>query len=138
MKTTREILSQRHAAATPQLDAIRRALVQQLRAGTPPARPWWQSFWREIFVAPRAIWGTIGVAWVAILVLQWTAANPATRSPGSSPRAFDSAFREQYELLRIELGWSLPPAPPNPPARNPPPSGHYRRQPTGTPGAERV
>ena len=138
MKTTREILSQRHAPATPQLDAIRRAVVQQLRSATPPARPWWQAFWREIFVAPRAIWGTIGLAWMAIFALQWTAANPATRSPVSTPRAFDSAFREQCDLLRIELGWSLPPAPRNPPARNLPPSGRYLRRPTGAPGSERV
>ena len=76
-QSLRQLLLARHAGATPELDAIRRAVL-------PEPRLTGRAFLRELFVPARGLWTTLGAVWIAILVL--SAAQPP-RPPSAPPPA---------------------------------------------------
>jgi len=78
MKTPREILSERHRSAEPQLDAIRKAVVaehiiapqfknEQRRTINTISLA--SKLWMELILPARRFWFAMAGAWVVILVL---------------------------------------------------------------------
>jgi hypothetical protein len=90
MKTPREILLQRHRAASPKLDAVRREVVGSLAANLHAASSrttevpanrlhpglFLRQVWREIILPSRRIWGGLAAAWLMILFLNVSSSEP--------------------------------------------------------------
>jgi len=102
MKTPREILLRRRAAAEPDLDAMRRA-VGRLLPGV--REPWWSAAWRELVLAARPAWSLIGALGVvaAGLHLAASSAHPTPTGVGAPSRATVQAAREELHRLWAEL-----------------------------------
>ncbi len=88
MKTPREILLQRHKAAEPQLDALRRAVVekihnQETRQGNSVFVSLWlrcsTTVWRELIWPSRRGWAGLAAVWAVILAMNFYSADPAAR-----------------------------------------------------------
>jgi hypothetical protein len=83
-QSPRALLLARHAAAAPQLDALRRAAL-------PPAEISWQEFVAGIFRPHRAAWGALAAVWLVLLALHFAvirpARPPALAGPAPSPQA---------------------------------------------------
>jgi hypothetical protein len=95
MKTPREILFQRHEAAGPKLDVIRREVVARHCKSTGSHSDGASAgilvrFWQELFLPCRHVWTGLGAIWAVLLII-----NLAQRE--STPR---------------NLAKSLPPAEP--------------------------
>lgn len=115
MKTPRELLLERHAEATPQLDAIRQQVVADLsaRPHTITARPFGariKMLWRELIGPARVAWGSLAAAWALIALLNlarpqpMSAADPvAARSPMPG-EALRIVLAEQRQLRAELLG----------------------------------
>ncbi len=90
-KPLRDHLIARHAAATPRLDALRRAAL-------PPADITWREFLRELYRPHRAVWRALAVIWLVLLVLQFAVVNPARppslAGPVPSPEAVAAWFAQ--------------------------------------------
>jgi hypothetical protein len=91
MKTPREVLFARHRDAEPQLDAIREAVVRELRSPcarpqSPPTcpQPSWRAglitLWRELILPSRRIWAGLAAVWLGLGLI-----NLAQRDPASGP-----------------------------------------------------
>lgn len=81
-KTPRDWLLARHAAASPRLDALRRAAL-------PPPALSWGDFLREVFRPHRTAWRALAAAWVvlALFHLARPTPAPAPQFPAPSPAA---------------------------------------------------
>ena len=125
MKTPRDVLLQRHQAAQPQLDQIRRAVVANLKE-CPAARE--QSLpvavalklWRELVWPCRRTWAGLAATWLVLIVFNFTHADHSMVVAGKSsmpPAEMRLAFQEQQRLLAELVG--PPPATPlaEPPRR---------------------
>jgi hypothetical protein len=139
MKTPREILSERHQAAMPKLDAVRTAVLQnELGQGKPPvaARPSRAArlanlpllFWYELIFPCRRAWVGLAAAWLLI-----GAANVTLR--GHSPTVMASVspappplmtWRQQERVLSELMGWGGMPADRPPKSFSPQPSSWRR------------
>jgi len=106
MKTPRDILLERHQAAQSKLDAIRSQVVTQCRTERRGAEPGFKLvafpllLWRELISPSRRTWAGIAVAWVVILVVNFSLRDPA--QPGSTIKVSAPAmmsFQEQQKLL---------------------------------------
>lgn len=119
MKTPREILLSRHAYATPQLDALRRAALHHV---TPAGQPFFAQLWRELFWSPRRVWAGLAAAWLVIIAANWSMGEPASSAapPPTASAERLALWRQQLELRRELLG-SLPPDPAEPRRTTPAP-----------------
>ena len=88
MKTIpRDLLLSHHAAAIPQLDALRRAAVND---ATPiPAR----KLFHALFYPQRTVWIGLAAAWVAIVILHFS------QHPPERPANLDT-------IARYATNWS--------------------------------
>lgn len=107
MKTPREILLQRHRAAQPRLDEIRRDAISRF-ANPPGLRTEWSplralhTLWRELIWPARRVWAGLATTWVFILIAN---ANLSEGRPvASTETKAQSAglwlmFQEQNQLI---------------------------------------
>ena len=101
MKTPREILFQRHHAAKPRLDAVRRQALARLAASSQEAESWVAV--RQILRSLR--WHLAGwsAAWGLIALLNLVPPGPpaptATRQSVTPPRQWLMAVRENRRQL---------------------------------------
>ncbi len=90
-KSLRDHLLARHAAATPALDALRRAAL-------PPAEISWREFLLELFRPHRAAWRMLTLTWCALIAFQLLVAGPARppapTGPTPSPEAVAALFAQ--------------------------------------------
>ncbi len=131
MKTPREILLQRHDAATPKLDAIRRAAVRELNNQKTNDQNWaavfgvWslgclEKLWLELVWPCRRTWAGLAAVWVALAVFNAVQAERGHTvvANTTSPATMRLAFQEQQQIL-AELIGQTPPAPPAAPPHRP-------------------
>ena len=121
MKTPREILLQRHAAATPKLDAIRHAMVEELNNKDTKIQSWAvalvalflgcsQKLWRELVWPCRQVWAGLAAVWVVILAVNFSASDTELVA-GKSPPPFPEmtmTFPQQEKLLAELMGPNEP------------------------------
>jgi hypothetical protein len=111
MKTPRKILLERHQAAMPKLDALRREVVAGLNHEDTKAQSWafhlvssclggFNKLWRELVFPSRRIWAGLAMAWLLIFVVNFSLRDhsPAAALKSASPEIFMS-FRQQERLL---------------------------------------
>ena len=118
MKTPRDILLERHQAATPRLDALRREVVEGLNNQATKEQSWSASlvalilccskqFWRELIWPCRRIWAGLAAIWILIFVFNLSQRDPselmAKKLPPPSPEMI-LAFRQQQRLLAELIG----------------------------------
>jgi hypothetical protein len=95
MKTPREILLARHGAATPQLDAIRDAVVNDLSPA--PGGAWSANLaaaclrllttpWRELVLPARRTWTALAAVWVLLFLINLSQRNPVSSVTGRPAR----------------------------------------------------
>lgn len=118
MKTTREILLERHRAATLKLDVIRRDVVsgvnnketkeQNLNIFVALLLRCSENIWRELIYPSRAIWAGLAAIWIVIAL-----ANVSFRDHPQMSMAKTSptpemilAFRQEKNLLNELIGQS--------------------------------
>ncbi len=118
MKTPREILLQRHQAAVPKLDAIRREVVrelnnQEIKKQSPPSSfvTWFlgcsNQIWLELIWPSRRIWAGLAATWILIFAFNLSQRDPselmARKSPPPSPEML-LTFPQQERLLAELMG----------------------------------
>jgi hypothetical protein len=116
MKTPRDTLFQRHQAAAPKLDAIRREVMAGLNHQDAKAQRGTVNFlslclggsnklWLELVWPCRRIWAGLAAVWILIFAVNFSQRDPAEmmarKSPPPSPEIM-LAFRQQ-EMLLAEL-----------------------------------
>ena len=111
MPSPREILLARHRAVEPHLDAMRAAVLAEVRAsdtpqsdsGNEPIPPldWLRTLWRELIVPCRPAWAALAAVWIVLLA--FNAAQQPERAGGSISRmdvaAMLAGWRDQQRLL---------------------------------------
>jgi len=131
MKTPREILLARHQAATPKLDAIRRATLEGLnneatKAQRGPASlvalffGCSQKLWRELIWPCRRTWAGLAALWIAIVAFNSAQADSSqmiTAKSKTPPGEVRLAFQEQRRVLEELIGPTHPSNPAAPPHR---------------------
>lgn len=136
MKTPRELLLARHAAARPRLDALRAAVLAELPAAeaVSPAQSWGTTLWQQMVIACRPAWAALGAAWGLILLLNTTSSTVAGRpavAVASRPSPEVEAILTAQRQLWVELTAPANPPPPRAKDRPSSPSGallpHHRR-----------
>jgi hypothetical protein len=104
MKTPRDLLLSRHAAAQPNLDALRRQVVAEhlgpasLEEAAPP-HGFVRALWVELFWPSRRAWAGLAAVWVVVLGL-----NLAARQRSSEPTALvnQSSPARELRLVLVE------------------------------------
>jgi len=129
MKTLREILLERHCAASPKLDAIRREVVtaefksvgqasrlspsEMMKRSEIGATPVLRLLWQELIWPSRRIWAGLAATWILIFVFNFSQRDPAElmarKSPPPSPEMI-LTFRQQERLLAELIGPNEPQA----------------------------
>ena len=118
MKTPRELLLARHAAAQPRLDALRKTVLAELPAAgaSVPARSWRTTLWEQLVVAGRPAWIGLAAAWTLIVVLNSASATATDQRPSvaaaQAPSPEVAALLAAQRQLFVELT-----APADPPRR---------------------
>ena len=131
MKTSREILLERHRATTSKLDGIRREVLaaelnnQETKEQSQPSNfvAWLlccsNKLWLELVWPSRRIWAGLAAVWILICIFNFSQRDPAERlarkSPPPSPEMI-LTFRQQEKLLAELIGPNEPQAaaPPKP------------------------
>lgn len=93
-QTPRDWLLARHASASPQLDALRRAALPN--ATSPAEDITWREFLARIFRPHRLAWRALAAVWIALVALhlsQPRGSAPADRST-LSPETVATWFRQ--------------------------------------------
>ena len=117
MKTPRELLLNRHAAANAKLDAIRKETIAAECGGeTRNSKLEIRSagaFWRALFWPHPRAWAALAAVWLAIIAIDLSLREPsppalARRPQAPAPQVL-AALKEQKRLLAELLG-SAPPA----------------------------
>jgi hypothetical protein len=109
MNSPREILLNRHRAAEPGLDTLRRqVLARELpdaRAGGISRLPSLVALgWEQLVLPCRGIWAGLGAAWAVILLLTPAADRPILRYSGPAQAAAAPPLElKQQRALRAEL-----------------------------------
>ena len=124
MKPIRDLLLERHAAAGPRLDAVRRRVIDSLATPAATRMPFpeprlsaWQMAWEELFVRARVAWTGLAIGGVAALVLNARVPAPGRTPERPEPTVSIVEVREERAALLAELLDSPPPPiPPAPPA----------------------
>ena len=140
MKTPREILLQRHHAAEPKLDAIRREIVGELNNKETEQPSLIASFvssflgcsktvWRDLTWPNRRTWAGFAAAWVVILSLNFYAADHAPKMARKeappSPELIIALREQRLELARL-IEPSVAPAADRPKSFRPSPRSERR------------
>jgi hypothetical protein len=98
MKTPREILLDRHRAAGPRLDAVRRAVVAELHRRDMAAASrraslasWFlrgsTTFWRELILPSRRLWAGLAAIWILLFIINISQRDPASSVTGQPVRS---------------------------------------------------
>ena len=98
MKTPREILWERHEAAEPKLDAMRRAVVNELNNKDAKAQGGGFNFvswclgclsapWRELILPSRRVWTGLAVVWILILAVNFSQRDNVSSVTGQPVRS---------------------------------------------------
>jgi len=142
MKTPREVLLAQHQAATPKLDAIRRAALKELNHEESKAKRWPFSIvalllhgskrcWCELIWPCRRTWAGLAAVWVVILAVNFAARDPlpVREAHNATPvsRNMFLALKEQKRLL-AELTSPAPLRPVEKPKRTAPQPHSQRRE----------
>lgn len=109
MKTPREILLNRHRAAGPKLDAIRRTVVSDLNNKATKELSLAQSFvasflrcsnlfWRKLILPSRRTWAGLAAVWLILLAINLAQHEPTPVGQAPAAPAMMS-FREQQRLM---------------------------------------
>ncbi|HEX5399656.1 MAG TPA: hypothetical protein VFY06_11480 [Verrucomicrobiae bacterium] len=116
MKTPRDILLERHHAAAPRLDAIRRSVVRELNNQATKKRSLSaglvalflgcsNAVWSELILPSRRVWAGLAAVWLLIFAVNLSMRD---RSPSgvmaSAPPQMMLTFRQQEQLLTELLG----------------------------------
>ena len=115
MKTPREILIEKHQAATPKLDAIRQSAVAAVYdrrsfPSTTIAATILNNIWRELILPSRRIWAGLAAVWILILAVNFSLRDHSQTVMAKVPSPeMVSTFREQEELLTELIGPADPP-----------------------------
>ncbi len=111
MKTPREILSARHRAAEPKLDAIRQsavAAVYDRRSSPPPttiAAHILKTLWHELILPSRRIWTGLAAVWILILAANFSMRDhPQRQMAKSVSPEMAHSFQQQEQLLTELIG----------------------------------
>jgi hypothetical protein len=112
MKTPREILLERHQAAEPKLDVIRRAVVGELNKQETKGQSWSailvslflscpQKLWRELIWPARRIWVGMAAVWVGIFAVNVSMRDhsQAMTTQSSPAPELIMTFQQQERLL---------------------------------------
>jgi hypothetical protein len=112
MKTPREVLSERHQAAEPKLDAIRRAVVGELNNNETKEQSWAavlvssflgcpQKLWRELILPSRRIWAGMAATWLAMFIVNVSMRDNSqtVAMKSSTPPELIMTFQQQERLL---------------------------------------
>lgn len=106
MKTPRELLLHRHAAAVPKLDAVRAEVVGSLQP-RPAATNWFSIAWQELFWNSRRVWASLAAVWAALLVcnvaLTDRSVSAAVSVMAQLPVEEMRRLRQERAQLRAEL-----------------------------------
>jgi hypothetical protein len=122
MKTPREILLARHRAAGPKLDAIRRAVVNDLNNKDVKAQSRAGQFgalclrclgtpWRELVLPNRRVWTGLAAVWGVILIInvsQRDRVSSVTGKPVSSAPVIMSWQVQQRWMNELLTDRSMP------------------------------
>jgi hypothetical protein len=117
MKTPRDLLLTRHAAASPRLDELRAAVLAEMRAAKDviPSQSLGTTLWQQLVIACRPAWVVLGAAWGLIFLLN-TTSTTMTEHPDV---AVASRFSPEVEVmlkaqrqLWVELTTPANPLPP--------------------------
>ncbi len=124
MTPPRELLLQRHAAAAPKLDAIRRAAVRELNNQETKEQSFptffvaWllrcsNKLWFELVWPCRRTWAGLATIWLALTVFNAVHSEraPIVVTKTASPVALRLAFLEQQKILNEIIGPSAPMSP---------------------------
>jgi hypothetical protein len=118
MKTPRELLLERHKAASPKLDALRAAALPDRRQpstlNSQPA-PWWREW---LWPCPRA-WAALAAVWVVLFLVNSSERPSRTELARHSARPQMPApwlAEEQWRLMAELSLLNEPPPKPRPPA----------------------
>ncbi|HXB58342.1 MAG TPA: hypothetical protein VNU95_02200 [Candidatus Acidoferrales bacterium] len=121
MKTPREVLFERHWAARPKLDAIRREMVAKINHQGAKAQSerinlasWClgslNKIWRELIFPSRRIWAGLAAVWILIFAANFSMRDQAVTpmAKASTPAQMAASFQEQQELLAQLIGPNEP------------------------------
>lgn len=113
MKTPREILLERHQAAAPKLDAIRRKIVSaEFRRNKFAATVfnWLFLPWRELVLPSRRIWTGLAAVWVLILAANFSLQDHSqvAMSKVSPSPVMMLTFQQQEKMLGELFGQDEP------------------------------
>lgn len=93
-KSPGDLLLERHAATGPELDAVRRKVVETLEMRR---EPWWRIAWAELVLAARPAW--IGLGTLAMLAV-WL--DRVAYEPLGSESQTLSRWRVEPAMIREE------------------------------------
>jgi hypothetical protein len=94
MKTPREVILESHRAAAPQLDAIRREIVDaKFRR-----RSFAATLWQELFLPSRRIWTSLATIWILILAVNFAERDPAPAGKVHAVPMMMSLMEQQRRL----------------------------------------
>jgi hypothetical protein len=112
MKTPRDILFARHQAAAPKLNAIRRAVVNELNHQGTKEQSFPNSFvssllgcldkfWLELIWPSRRIWLGLATVWVLLFLINVSQRDSSPRVMAKSAPTAEvmTTFRDQQKLL---------------------------------------
>jgi hypothetical protein len=135
VRTLREVLSERHQAVEPKLDAIRERVIAGM---TSPLRdrgtfaP--QVGWRLFLWSTRWHLAGLGGAWVVVLLINFghapELAQAAPRRDAPSAQQLLAALRENQRQLRELIAAPASEPAPEPPKPNPSPRSQIQVSPT--------
>ena len=111
MNTPREILLERHRAAEPKLDAIRRAVfAEELNNQATKEQSLAQNFvalflrgsnlfWRELIFPSRRAWAGLAAIWILILVVNLSQSDSSPAGKIAAAPAMMMSFQDQQKML---------------------------------------
>ena len=104
----RNNLLNKHRSAEPELDRLRQDVIAtELLVAAEEESGFLATLWRELFVQPKFIWGSIGAAWLIVIALNLASGEevkPQIAQMETKPAEVMQAVREQNRLRDELLG----------------------------------
>ncbi|HTV63286.1 MAG TPA: hypothetical protein VMH30_12025 [Verrucomicrobiae bacterium] len=109
MKTPREILFERHRAAVPKLNKLRRETVDAefpRRSSSVALLNWPALLWRELIWPCRRVWMGLAAVWILIVAANFSLRDNSQTAitESSSPEEIVTAWKQQQQLLTELIG----------------------------------